>query len=407
MISRLAYYLLPFNVLIDSLLLFSDQLFWLPFFRAFFLISLLIHVFAVYKSHIRHYSAIIIFLFYCFAQLIFVTDFEKSIGITLKICIPISSFIIGYWLFSNLEQLRRLSKSLIFVYLILILNFILSQFFQLGEALYSEESNFRVGNFDDSWNVFTYSVLMAPFAMHFLTKRKLKIYLYIGSIINGILVFISIKRIAIIGLLSGNLIRILFVRKSLRLFYSILIVSIVSLTAFQFFKDTIIKRMEARSNRFEEGAFEREGRYLETQYVWDEVFSFEDPAKSVFGLEGFNSVGNYANGLFGERQLHVDYNLIVNTNGLLGLFLYFNIFIQMAVKFYVYRKRITIDYRTESLLMSTFWMLLINQFISSFAGQMYHISYRMIVFVFLGSILGFYYKNNSVFWLKKNEVLVK
>jgi hypothetical protein len=282
------------------------------------------------------------------------------------------------------------------------LNFFFSQFFQLGDALYSEESNFRVGNFDDSWNLFTYSVLLAPFAMHFLKERKLKIFLFIGSIINGILVFISIKRIAIIGLLSGNLIRILFVRKSLRLFYSILLVLIVSVTAFQFFKDTIFKRMDARSNRFEEGAFEREGRYLETQYVWDEVFSFDDPIKSVFGLEGFNSVGNYANGLFGERQLHVDYNLIVNTNGLLGLFLYFSIFIQMAVKFFVYKKRITNDYRTESMLMSVFWMLLINQFISSFAGQMYHISYRMIVFVFLGSILGYFYKNHKVFSLNKN-----
>lgn len=405
MINKLAYYLLPLNILIDALLLFSDTLFWLPFLRAFFLLTIIIYLLAKYQNHFKQYSGVIVYLSYCLVQLFFVSDFEKSLSITLKICIPIASFIIGYRLFSSLEQLRKLSISLIFVYFILILNFGISQFYQLGNALYSEESNFRVGNFDDSWNVFTYSVLMAPFSLFFLRNNKLgKSLIYIGSIINGILVFISIKRIAIIGLFSGNIIRVLFIKKNIKLFYSIVFVCLTGFIAFQYLEDAIMSRIEARSNRFEEGAIEREGRYLETQYVWDEIFSFENPAKSLFGLEGFNSVGNYANGLFGDRQLHVDYNLIANTTGLVGLFLYIFLFVQMSIRFYYLVKYLKLNNDIDILLKSVFWMLLINQFITSLGGQMYHMSYRIIVFLFLGTIMGYFSKKQLAFNGRRNFI---
>ncbi len=131
---------------------------------------------------------------------------------------------------------------------------------------------------------------------------------------------------------------------------------------------------------------------MESQYVWEEVFSFDNTPKSLFGLEGFYSVGNYADGRFGERQLHVDYNLIVNTIGLVGLLLYLAIFIQLAKRM----RRLKRDHSSTGLILhSTFWMLLLNQFITSFAGQMYHISYRLIVFVFMGAILGTLYSTSD------------
>ena len=163
MIRNLAYYLLPLNVLIDTLLLFAEQLTWLPLVRAGFLVVLLGLVFVRYDNHSRHYSAILVFIVYCLAQLLFVSNPEKSLNVTLKICLSIGSFAIGYRLFNNTEQLRKLSVSVVWVYFILAVNFVLSQVFQLGQSLYSEESAFRVGNLDDAWNVFTYSVLMAPF----------------------------------------------------------------------------------------------------------------------------------------------------------------------------------------------------------------------------------------------------
>jgi hypothetical protein len=146
--------------------------------------------------------------------------------------------------------------------------------------------------------------------------------------------------------------------------------------------------LEARSDRFESGAIEREGRFLESEYVWDGALSFDVPLKSLFGLEGFNSVGNYADGRFGDRQLHVDYNLIVNTIGLVGLMLYFAMFFQFGRRMIQLQSRTALSPQVSLFLRSVFWMLLLNQFITSFAGQMYHVSYRLMVFVVMGSILG-------------------
>jgi hypothetical protein len=170
------------------------------------------------------------------------------------------------------------------------------------------------------------------------------------------------------------------------------IVLIIALL-YPFFGEMVEKRLEARSDRFESGALEREGRFLESQFVWEQALSFEDPAKSLFGLEGFYSVGNYAEGRFGERQLHVDYNLIVNTIGLVGLLLYIGMFVQIGLRMRKVRRYAAIEPSLDVLLHSVFWMLLLNQFITSFAGQMYHVSYRLIVFVFMGAILGTYYSS--------------
>jgi hypothetical protein len=373
MIRNLAYYLLPLNVLIDTLLLFAEQLTWLPLVRAGFLVVLLGLVFVRYDNHSRHYSAILVFIVYCLAQLLFVSNPEKSLNVTLKICLSIGSFAIGYRLFNNTEQLRKLSVSVVWVYFILAVNFVLSQVFQLGQSLYSEESAFRVGNLDDAWNVFTYSVLMAPFVLHFLKDSKpLRWLTYIGSVMNGLLVVISIKRIAILGLITGTGIRWMNGTRLKTILSSIFILLIGTALLLP--------------------AFEREGRFMESQYVWEEVFSFDNTPKSLFGLEGFYSVGNYADGRFGERQLHVDYNLIVNTIGLVGLLLYLAIFIQLAKRM----RRLKRDHSSTGLILhSTFWMLLLNQFITSFAGQMYHISYRLIVFVFMGAILGTLYSTSD------------
>jgi hypothetical protein len=63
-------------------------------------------------------------------------------------------------------------------------------------------------------------------------------------------------------------------------------------------------------------------------------------------------------------------------------------FIQFGLRMKRLQLRTGLNASTSLFLRSVFWMLLLNQFITSFAGQMYHVSYRLIVFVMLGAILG-------------------
>jgi hypothetical protein len=246
------------------------------------------------------------------------------------------------------------------------------------------------GNLSDNWNLLTYSLILFPMIYNQYPKTKIpKNISLILFFVLVVFVMLSMKRTAIAGLVIGLLIYG-YHNLKLKSFLRVVILSGVFLGAsYPFYSPILEKRFEARSDRFEEGALEEEGRYQESFFVWEEVYEFKDPIKQLFGLEAFNSRGNYANGLFGNRILHVDYNAIVNTIGIVGLLLYFLIFYQIFIRFKRFYKKVSllsIPFKKE--LKGTFYALLITQFVTSFGGQMYAVTFRMIIFIYLGAIIG-------------------
>lgn len=163
---------------------------------------------------------------------------------------------------------------------------------------------------------------------------------------------------------------------------------IVVFSTLPLYSDLLSSRLGARSDRFEEGSLQKEGRFLESFIVWEEVFSFKKPSKSIFGLEAFNSVGNYGGGSFGVRNLHVDYNLIVNTIGLLGFMLYFKVFLEIYSNYRKVKKNITVTSDLIKMQKTYIMILLFVPFFTSLGGQMYAITFRMIIFIYLGANLG-------------------
>jgi hypothetical protein len=393
MIKHLAYYLLPLNVLLDVLLGFFEGGGPLPYLRALWMSLLIIWALGKFGRSHRHYKLLLLFGVYCIVNIALSTDVIRSLNISLKVLIPMLSFVLGFNLFRNLDEIRKLNRSILAVYAILIANYLISQTLGIGTAAYTGGNEFLVGNMDDNWNVVTYAVLLSPLMLYFQQSGLSGRWLILGgAFMNTLLVIVSLKRIAILGLVTGTFIRFLLLPRILPAIRVLSGALLLAMLALPFFEDLIMKRLQARSDRFEYGALERENRYQETGYVWDEVFSFEDPIKSIFGLEGFNSVGNYAGGRFGNRNLHVDYNLIVNTIGLAGFILYFLPFMQFYRMFRLKYQSARLTEGSKKQFRATFFMLLITPFITSFAGQMYHISYRMLVFVYLGAILGTLYQ---------------
>lgn len=391
----LILFLLPVNVLFDVLLIFFEGGGALPVLRAVAMLALIGATFIRYEKNNKFYIWPILFAVYCLVNVMFSTDWSRSLNITLKVLIPMLSFAIGFNSINTIKKLIVLNRSVVYVFWVLIVNYVVSQTLGIGKSVYTGGSDFLVGGMDDNWNVFTYSVLITPLIVYFIRKQRIKrIWVISLSVITAMLVVISLKRIAITGLLAGNFIRFALAPKvvvTIRVLLGIILFLMLSLP---FYENLINQRIDARSSRFEQGALERESRYLETAYVWEEVFSFDNPAKSIFGLQGFNSVGNYASGRFGARNLHVDYNLIINTIGITGFLLYFFVFIDIFKKFRKYYFKSLLDTEVKKELKATFYMLLITPFITSFAGQMYHISYRLIVFVYLGSIIGILYQSS-------------
>lgn len=389
MLKKLPYYLVPLNVFVDISLFYFERGGVLSTARGVLMLLFIIIVALRYKKNTKYYGALVFFACYVMFTVLFSTDVFLSAKNSLKILVSMLSFIVGFNLVNTLPKLERLSKSLIYVYILLILNYIVSNIFKLGTSVYTGSDDFLTGNLTDNWNLFTYSVLVCPLMLAFGTKKTWHTYaIMLLAFVCSILVIISLKRNAIAGIVLGfSIYGILKYKMSAMVKYGMLLLLLVTVSL-PLYKDLLLNRLEARSNRFEEGSIEREARYLESIYVWEETLSFENPVKSFFGMEGFNSVGNYAGGSFGFRQLHVDYNNIVNTIGLVGLFCYFFLFARMFLLFRKLKTAFMMHKDMYRQLKATFFVLFLCPFMTSFAGQMYAVSFRLIIFIFLGSILG-------------------
>jgi hypothetical protein len=119
-----------------------------------------------------------------------------------------------------------------------------------------------------------------------------------------------------------------------------------------------------------------------------------------FGKEVFNSPENYANGKYGRRMIHNDYNVILHGSGVVGLILFviwpipiflFYRKIKIYVKFYFEDKKL-FDYMNV-----TFISFLIMGYILSISGGVNAILFNSIRMAVLGAILRIffeYFKNN-------------
>lgn len=387
--NKIIQYIIPINLIFDIALAFFDKGGVLSIFRASLLIFLILPIILKNFHNNKYYRWNLVFCIYVIINILFSSDILKSSIVSVKIIISILMFIVGFNFFSKTKNFRKLNNSIYYVLIILIINFIFSNVFNIGTSVYSEDGNFLVGNLKDNWNVFTYALLVVPLLLlEFKNNKNKAALIYFLTILNSIILVLSVKRIAVAGLFLGFLLFGLLNLKFKSLFKNIIIITIIIFSTFPLYGDLLSSRVGARSDRFEEGALEKEGRFLETFIVWEEVLSFENPSKSIFGLEAFNSVGNYGGGSFGVRNLHVDYNLIVNTIGLMGLILYFKIFLEIYHNYRIVSKKIITTDKLLKMKKNFIVIFLLLPFFTSFAGQMYGLTFRMIIFIYLGANLG-------------------
>ncbi|MDR6967858.1 hypothetical protein J2X31_001872 [Flavobacterium arsenatis] len=398
MFKKLIQYIIPINVLIDISLLFFEKGGVIPIIRALFLLFIIIKLAIENPQNTKYYKWNLIFCFYVLINVLFSTDIAQSLSISLKIIISMLTFIIGFNTFNSFKGLKKLNESMVIVLAILMINFIISSVFKLGEAVYSEEDTFLVGNLRDSWNLFTYSILVVPLLLfQNIKNKKNTIIVFSLAFFNFVILLLSIKRIAIVGVVLGLLMQLYLTFQLKRIARYLFILGFVFILSMPLYQDLLFSRLEARSGRFESGSLESEARYLETGFVWSETLSFQNPIKSFFGLEGFNSVGNYAEGKFGDRNLHVDYNLIVNTIGLVGLLLYFMVFVEVYRNYLKFKNiKTKIPIKVLNRFKALFLVFLFLPFFTSFGGQMYHVTFKMVIFIYLGAILGLFFRLQKV-----------
>ena len=377
------------NILFDILFVFEPLAEILPYVRiSLFLFLILIFVYKRKKLFIKNNYVVYLLLFYYAFLLFFSSDnFLKSFSNYLKFFIPIIFYSIFYHIIRN-GYLYLFLKNLVIVGVLFILNFAIAQIFNLGSTVYGGEVDFYSGSFTSS-ALYAGSFIVVISPLFFLYSKLIfnKKYLMIIVLLIVILLLFSMRRTAIFAMLVGVIAYFPFMKNKLKYLKWLGISVLVFMLSFPLYKDLLFKRIDARSERFEEGSLEKEGRYVETKLIWDEIFSFKDIQYSFFGKQFFNSKGNY--GLYGSnRPIHVDFNEIAHGSGITGLLLYLiflsNIFFRLLRN---YRKVDKSQF--NNVLYSTGMAVFVMLFSISFSSGLFAVTYRTLVFSFLGGISGY------------------
>lgn len=328
---------------------------------------------------------ILLYIAYYFLLVLFSTDRLTSGNLYLKFVLGVIMLPLGYYYINSIARLELLMKILLVTLGLHILNILIANVFQLGTSDYLDETfYFGAGRVNITKNILIL-VFMMPVTMLFLRRyRKAVMAIYI---IAFLITLIGIKRSVLISAAAG-IVTYLAVKQRftllLRTVAAISVLLVVIMFVFPDLTDLFTSRFEARGERVEltEETIETEGRLSETETVFNawKTGSFRH---KLTGSEVFND-RLYFNT---PRMLHTDYMIILNGSGLIGLFLWFYLFVRIIREKNRYYRGLKnhILFREMN---AVFWVLLVAQIVLSVSGTIYAIELRSLIFLFWGAFLG-------------------
>jgi len=380
------YWLILLNVIIDVFAFWSEPGGLTAIIRVVTLYSVFFYFLLIKKIQFEKNIYILLFSAYALLQLFTFVDFDYSLKLTLQIITSLLMFFVGYAMIKNEFDFFYYLKQFFWIYVIIIINTIVSNIFKIGLDDYTKSTDYVVGGLNDLWNIYTYSLIMLPLLIFYRVQKKW--ILYLCSFLVMIFLLISLKRIAILGIVFAAFTYLLFLRNKANILKKLAVFFILVGITYPFFSNLFLIRIQVRAEmgRFDNDFYESEGRYLELNYLYEKVLKFADPIEIIFGLRAFDSRGVVGGD---ERQFHVDFTLIAFTIGFFGLFLYLIIYLQLIKDFFLkykfFRKNKYLNWRYKHHLL-TAWVLIFSSLLTSFGGQMYHLSFRIIIFMTLGAI---------------------
>lgn len=332
------------------------------------------------------------------------SDFFVSLKIWMKYSIGIMCFPIGFDLLCNKESIKKLwSIFQLFLWLFLF-NYLCSNFFHWGESQYGADiAGADMGSlFDDALHTNLCILTIMPFMLY--SNKKIKIiHLLLGSF-SIVLTIVSMKRLPIICLCL-TIMCFFFLWQYLKKKYAGLenlglnvlkrpiLIGIIAIGIFVLlFQDTINLQYNARLNRFQAG-LENEGRTRELVHIAKDILYNEKMHTFLLGKETFNTVGTYANGIFGRRMIHENYGIMLNGTGVIGTSIYIFLNFYLLLLFFRYTGRVNFCGNPKAYFLYiayiSYWLMFTA---ASFSGTIWLMLYPSVHYMVSGMILRYFYE---------------
>lgn len=344
-----------------------------------------------YVRHKRLFGLIYLYSLYVFILLFFSSDFEYSLKIYLKIFTAIWLFPVTLYLVNTASDFRLIIQKIYPLIAIYLINFIVMN--ALGIGLKGYGDTITTGNlFSEGLNTVTYIIVLTPVLIY--TSKNLinKRMIFITIILLLVTQVLTLKRISIFATIVGIGVYMVFSKDKANYLRKIVVGLAFLIALFPVFEGTLQEQIRNRDNQLEVSNLENEARFKEYNAVNEKVFGFENPMKSLFGEEVFNSQGKYGPlTIFGpDRQIHNDFSRILHDTGIIGFILYFLVQYQILI---IYRRTAKnhFDYERSSvsnILHGVFYAVYIVGFILMFSGGIDGTLFQAFRYVVLGSIIG-------------------
>lgn len=334
------------------------------------------------------------YLFYLLILFTFVSsDYAHSLKGVIKVSMTFMMLPIAFQYIQGKELLNVFYHKIFLLMIFYLSNFFIMNF--LGISFKGYGSDISTGNiFTEGLHAMAYSLLLLPLIS--IDFKNKKLLLFIGIIVF-ITLLLTMKRTSIVGVLFGYTIFLICLKKKGNLIKGLLVAIVIGLLTFPLYSDKLFKQIENRNTQLELGHLEDEARYAESVLIFSEIFSFKDLTYSFFGKELFNSSGTYGGGdiNWGDRQLHSDYSLLLHGSGIVGIIWYMLVQIVIVLVYLDYKKKVLqicgytkyLDY-----INATFYSFFFLSFFLSLSGGVDGIIYNCVRYVFLGSVLGIFYR---------------
>ena len=360
--------------------------------RLIFVLIVIIYFYISINVANKLTSRILIFyLLYNFILCFFTSDLTESlVDGFLKLFISLMMIPVG--LYAGLHDRNYFNKLTFWMLIIMVLNYGVAQYFKIGNSLYDEDSFYSGGAAATTPIIIALCIILMLNALNTNRINYPKNIILILIILSTLIVLFSLKRGAIIAMIGGILFYLLNSTSRSIFSWRIIIISIGILFFINQYAETFNQRINARTT--ERNNLENENRYKESFYVFNELEN-SSITNLVFGREAFNSKVILKKYFGKERQLHVDYNILIHGTGILGIVLYLYLYFDLYLKSKSVQRNISKlgeFSRKETIIVkenhALIIAILISSLLMSFSGGLQFSSYRIILFLFIGYYIG-------------------
>ncbi|HEX2081858.1 MAG TPA: hypothetical protein VHG08_29400 [Longimicrobium sp.] len=320
-----------------------------------------------------------VFLGYVLLRSLMSTDPGRSLSDFSKVLLSMSMLVVGFHYIRTLEAFQRLNRATLAAAFLVLAQFAVAQVFKLGESVYVDDSVYLGGALASTAYYLSAAVVLTPVLLPSYRRRAGRV---LAALVLGLAVLamvVLLKRAALAGALLGFLTYILVAGRWGRAARYAAVAGTLLVVSSPVYLPVLMPRVEVRFS--EKQSIERQARYRETLVVRDE-FLDRGFKHAVVGTEMFNFAQYYGV----DRQLHIDFNILLHGGGLAAVLLY--LWLALSVlrehgRYYALGRRF--PYARE--LRGVFLALLALALVVSFSYSITLLGYRSVLFLYLGALL--------------------